>query len=254
MKRHQLIAVAALICASGVFAAPSEARAIRVDSGNWKCSTVSLSDDWVTMTAGSGSLAATATLEPGWSTSATSLCTPAYSGLNDFNTTAGPFIISKTGTTIYQWANDVQVADYTLDPSNADNQAGNDNGFGNLNSVNYGGDSEIQFNYLAGNGTTCLMPSSVPNQPEFILGGKTYRDTQTTPSQLCAADATSDMLFNGTTLVGYIDQFGDVKSGLAPGWEVVGSTSAPEPDTLAMLLLGLALVGLAYWRSRITFR
>jgi len=248
MKRHQVIATAALICVSGLFAVPSEARAIRVDSGNWSCSDVNLSGTWVTMTAGSGSLAASATLEPGLSTYATGLCTPAFPGLNDFNTSAGPFIINQTGTSIYQWADDVQVADYTLDPSSAFNQAGNDNGLGNPNSVNYGGDSEIQFNYLAGDDSTCLLSAALPYEPEFVLGGTTYRDTQTSPAQLCSANSTSDMLFNGTTLVGYIDQFGNVQNGLAPGWEVVAPGSVSEPDTLAMLLLGMALVGLTYRR------
>ncbi len=241
MKRRHLIGTIVL-CAASAFTVPGYARGIRADiSGNWSCPSVSPSSIWVTMSAGSP--ATKATLEPGLSTPASSLCTPDVGGLDDFGISGvpGPFTIAESGSHIFNWADGIQVTDYTLDPSAPSNQSGNDNLLGNLNAANYGGDSEIQFNYLSSGGTTCLVGSTtLAYEPEFTIGGTTYGNTQT-PAQLCNPNSTSDMLFNGTTLVGYIDLSGNVQSGLAPGWSVVRSTpTVPEPGTVGMLALGLA--------------
>lgn len=248
MKRRHLSAVIVLGLATA-FTAPSYARGIRTDTSvdggsNWACQSVSPSDIWVTMTAGSPG--ETATLEPGLSTFANSLCAPSFSNLDDFGGgNQGPFTISESGSSIYSWANELQVADFTLDPDADGNQSGNDNLLGNRNSTNYGGDSEIQFNFLAADGTTCLVNSSTqPYEPEFMLGGKTYEFTQGI-AQLCDPSSTSDMLFNGTNLVGYIDASGNVQAGLAPGWNLVSSTRVPEPGTLGLISLGLIATAFA---------
>lgn len=86
-----------------------------------------------------------------------------------------------------------------------------------------GGFNEIEFNY-----TTCTSSLAV-----FKLGAATY----STP---CSNTNSYSLLFNGNSLVGYLDNNNDETAGLPTGWTKSTSASVPEPDSLA-LLGGLAV-------------
>lgn len=92
-------------------------------------------------------------------------------------------------------------------------------GDASANMVPIGGFTEIEFNY-----STC----GSSNTAMLTWGGRNY-------SAPCS-DANISLLFNGGSLVGYLDASDNEFSGLpaTTGWSVSGSTAVPEPGTLAL--------------------
>jgi hypothetical protein len=106
-------------------------------------------------------------------------------------------------------------------------------GDASANLVDIGGLTEIEFNYSAcGSSNTAML----------AWGGRNY-------SAPCS-DTNISLLFDGGSLVGYLDAANNEFSGLpaTTGWSVSGSTAVPEPDTLA--LLGCAVVPMLLLFSR----
>jgi hypothetical protein len=162
----------------------------------------------------------------------------------------GPF--EADSTTVYSWdggntnnwSNSVQLVVYSLD--------GND-GNGDPTSTVASGDTEFAFNYLGGNNlSTCLVnPPALSSTPALTFDGKTYQFTGANGAGICDAASTSDFVFSPTSYVGWIDDNSTLEtSRLPPGW-AVAATSAPEPDSFALILIaGSLAAAFAFLRRR----
>lgn len=216
----------AILCAAGLLIASiaplTYAKAIRVDAPPTlgTCTTVSPIDAFA------------ANLNPNVGISITSECN-SKSGVdqalgNPFESGDNPY----DNANLYDWSSSgsivAQVADYTL--SGGDESA---------NSVSLGGLTEIEFNYVD---CTSAGPA------DLTMGGVHYAAS-------CSATNDTTLLFNSTTLAGWLDDLNDVHACAAgtgnclsgSGW-ATATSAVPEPGSLA--LFGLAALPLWLGRRR----
>jgi len=99
----------------------------------------------------------------------------------------------------------------------------------NLDGAALAGLTEIEFNYF-----NCIQGGG---PADLTLGGATYTAS-------CETTNTSSLLFNGESLVGWLDLDGEHTGLAGSGWSIV-SAAVPEPSGLALFGLGLAVIGVA---------